>query len=333
MNPSIKKIISLLALSFVSGMIGVAGLMLIENYTFIEAFYMTVITLSTVGFETRHKFSDAGMIFMAIYIMLNIGLFAYIVSTIIRFVFEGELTGEYMMYKNKKALKHMDNHIIVCGFGRNGSKAFNELHDSNEKAVIIDRDDQHQHSLQKNGHVFIQGDAADERLLMRAGIDRAKAIIITLPNDAENVFITLSARELNPSVRIIARASQEASFGKLLKAGANDVVMPDNLGGKHMAQLVTKPSVIHFLNMLEGVSSDFLMEEVTYKQLKSEHRGKSIMDMNIRNVSGASVVAHERANGEFVVNPKADSVLKDGGAFILLGTSEDMDAFKQVFVD
>lgn len=332
MNAGLRKILTLLILSLISVGIGLIGFMSIEGFNFTEGLYMTVITLSTVGFETRHALSEAGMLFISIYIMFNIGLFAYIVAKIVRYVFEGELTGEYQKFVKQKALNKMDNHIIVCGFGRNGSKAFSELKESEEKAVVIDRNESLSKGMKHNGHIFLQGDAADEELLIKAGIKEAKAIIITLPNDAENVFITLSARELNSEIRIISRASNEASFAKLLKAGANDVVMPDNLGGKHMAQLVTKPSIIHFLNMLEGVGSDFFMEEVAYDQLEKEFQGKSIKEMNIRGVSGSSVVAYQNAAGEFMVNPKANTVLNEDDVFILLGTADEISSFKSVFI-
>lgn len=332
MNPSLRKILILLLLSLLSVVVGIVGFVIIEDFTIIEGLYMTVITLSTVGFETRRALSETGMVFISIYIMLNLGLFAYIVSKVVRYVFEGELTGEYQYYLNKKSLKKMNNHIIVCGFGRNGSKAFSELSKSEENAVVIDRDESLELGIHNNGHIFMHGDASDDEMLLNAGIEKAKAIILTLPNDAENVFIALSARELNPSIRIISRASNEGSYNKLIKAGANDVVMPDNLGGKHMAQLVTKPSVIHFLNMLEGVSSDFHMEEVTYAQLLSQYQGKSIQEMGIRKVTGASVVAHLKANGEFIVNPKAEASLQEGGAFIILGTNDDIQAFRDVFI-
>lgn len=226
----------------------------------------------------------------------------------------------------------MENHIIVCGFGRNGSKAFSELSESNEATVVIDKNESLKDELHSNGHIFINGDASDEDVLLAAEIGKAKAIIITLPNDADNVFITLSARELNSSIRIISRASNDFSLSKLLKAGANDVVMPDNLGGKHMAQLVTKPSIIQFLNMLEGVGSDFHMEEVSYGQLKKEFQGRSIKDMDIISISGLSVIAHKTLSGQFIVNPGAHSLLKEGDTFILLGRAEDVTLFIDHFV-
>ena len=331
MNPGLRKILTLLLFSIISVAVGVFGFVVLEHYSIIEATYMTVITLSTVGFETTRKLSEGGMIFVSIYIMLNIGLFAYIVSNVIRYVFEGELSGEYKKYRNHKALSKMENHIIVCGFGRNGSKAFSELKEAGQDAVVIDKDEFLRDELNNNGQIFLHGDAADEEMLRAAEINRAKAIIITLPNDADNVFITLSARELNKDIRIISRASNDSSFNKLIKAGANDVVMPDSLGGKHMAQLVTKPAIIQFLNMLEGVGSDFHMEEVAFDQLKKEFQGKSIEEMNIRSESGSSVVAHKTASGNFVVNPRADTILTGEGIFILLGTEEEISTFKQIF--
>lgn len=154
-------------------------------------------------------------------------------------------------------MKKIKNHVIVCGYGRNGSKALRELKNSGQKCVVINNNTVITDSLNKLADAFVIGNASDEHVLLEAGIENAKAIIITLPSDAENVYITLSSRELNPGLKIISRASQEITQKKLIKAGADSVIMPDSLGGKHMAQLITKPSVIHFLNMLEGVDGVF----------------------------------------------------------------------------
>jgi voltage-gated potassium channel len=332
MNPGLRKLIFGLSLALLSVSVGVIGFMIIENYTFIQAVYMTAITISTVGFREARPLSNGGMIFTSAYIMFNLGLFAYIITYVARFIFDGELKSQYQHYSNSNELKKMKDHIIVCGYGRNGSKAVKELKLSKLKCVVIDNKPEFAEALYKIADAVVIGDASDENNLIEAGISKAKSIIITLPNDAENVYITLSARELNPDIQIISRASLERTQKKLLKAGADTVIMPDSLGGKHMAQLITKPSVIQFLNLLESVEGKFAIEQVTYDELKSEFHEMSIRDMNIRNMSGVSVVAYQTTGGSFQINPPAQTVLDPGGSFIVLGRRDELDHFKETFL-
>ena len=276
MNTGLRNLLIGLSLASTSIIVGVIGFMILEDYSITEAVFMTAITISTVGYREARPLSEGGMIFTSGYIMFNLGIGAYMVTFLARYIFEGEFRSQYQHYSNKKALKKMKNHIIVCGYGRNGSKAVAELNSSKEKCVVIDNRSEVEEELAKKVRAFVIGDASDEQVLMEAGLDRAKSIIIALPNDAENVYITLSAREINPSIQIICRATTEITLKKLYKAGADMVIMPDSLGGKHMAQLITKPAVIHFLNMLEGVEGIFNVEQVNHEDLKSEYQQKSI---------------------------------------------------------
>ena len=297
-----------------------------------QAIYMTAITISTVGFREAKPLSEAGMIFTSAYIFMNFGLIAYVVSYAARYIFDGELQNEYRNYSNNKILKKMKDHVIVCGYGRNGSKAVSELRSSKEKCVVIEQDAEITDELKFSADAIVRRDASDEQSLLEAGIKDAKAIVITLPNDADNVYITLAARELNSGIKIISRASQEMTRKKLLKAGADTVVMPDSLGGKHMAQLITKPSVIQFLNMLEGVEGVFNVEQVTYEEMKPEFQGASILDLNIRQASGVSVMAYQTAQGTFNINPPASTVLQPGSHYIILGSKEEIANFEKQFL-
>ncbi len=332
MNSSLKKLIFGLGFAILSLSIGISGYMLIEGYSFTEALYMTVITISTVGYREARPLSEAGMIFTSIYILLNLGLVAYIVTYVARFVFEGELKHQYDIYINEKKLKAMKNHVIVCGYGRNGSKAVAELKRHGHQCVVIDMRGELAEELVGEVSGIVIGDASDENILTKAGLASARAIIIALPNDAENVYITLTAREVNPEIQIISRATSEQTQKKLYKAGAHTVVMPDSLGGKHMAQLITKPSVIRFLNLLEGVEGSFKIEQFNYEDLKPEYQGKSIAEMNIRQQTGVSVVANQNKNGSFQINPKADTVLLPGGNFIILGTHDEIARFQDIYL-
>ena len=333
MNSGLRKLIFGLGLAIFSIVLGVGGYMVIEGYSITQAVYMTAITISTVGFREAKPLSEGGMIFTSAYILMNLGLFAYIVSYVARFIFDGELQSEYRNYSNNKVLKKMKDHVIVCGYGRNGSKAVSELRNSKVKCVVIENDTKITDELKHSVDAIVHADASDEQSLLRAGIENAEALIITLPNDADNVYITLSAREISSTIKIISRASQEKTKKKLLKAGADTVVMPDSLGGKHMAQLITKPSVIQFLNILEGIEGVFNVEQVKYEDVKSEYHGSSILEMNIRKTSGVSVMAYQSSEGSFQINPSATTVLQPGGNFIIMGGKEELDEFGSRFLN
>lgn len=332
MKSGINKVALGFILATTSIVVGVIGFMILEEYSITEAIFMTAITISTVGYREARPLSEGGMIFTSAYIMFNLGIFAYIVTYLARYIFEGEFRSQYQQYSNKKALRKMKNHIIVCGYGRNGSKAVKELNTSDQKCVVIDNRSEVEEELSKTVAAYVIGDASDEKVLMEAGLENARSIIIALPNDAENVYITLSAREINPSVQIISRATTEITLKKLYKAGADTVIMPDSLGGKHMAQLITKPAVIHFLNMLEGVEGIFNVEQVKHEDLKAEYQEKSIQDLDIRKDTGVSVLAYQSTQGAFQINPAASTVLQPGGNIIILGSQKELNRFQKKYI-
>jgi voltage-gated potassium channel len=225
------------ALFFTIG-IGVAGFMVIEDYNFTEAFYMTMITVSTVGFEEVRQLSQQGMIFTSFLIIISFGLFAYFITSTTKFMLDGEFRQYLKRRKMEKDLKNLKGHVIVCGFGRNGKQAAIELLLHNEKIVVIEKEqdiidiDSSSEIWKNKNFNFVNGDAVHEDLLIKAKIEVAKALITTLPNDADNLFIVLTAREMNKSLTIISRASEDHSDIKLKRAGATNVIMPDKVGGR-----------------------------------------------------------------------------------------------------
>ncbi|MEL6534575.1 MAG: potassium channel family protein, partial [Bacteroidota bacterium] len=306
-----NRLLWLVILLTSSMVIGMGGFILIEGYTMVEAFYMSVITISTVGFTEVQPLSSTGRLFTGFYIILNLGIFAYVVSVLTAYLFEGELNRMYRQYLSRRVLRKMKDHTIVCGLGRNGFKACEELLHSGEKFVVIDNNalSLERYPQAKEFQVII-GDATHDEVLEKAGIHQARALITTLPSDADNVFITLSAREENPDVFVIARASEEKSESKLKHAGAHEVVMPDALGGLHMAQLVTKPHVIEFLNLLNGIgeeSQNIELEEVQFEDLIPAFQNKSIRDLDVRNQTGATIIGFKDDQRGFLFNPSADT--------------------------
>jgi len=305
-----------------------------EELNFVDAFYMTVITVSTVGFEEVQTLSTAGRVFTSIYILLNLGLFAYIVSVITSYFFEGKLKNIFKNYRSEMEINKLSNHVIVCGFGRNGSRACEELQKSGEDYVLIEKDPDIENEIPDYVKWYL-GDATEDEKLKSVGIDRAKAIIITTPSDAANVFITLTARHLNEKIRILVRASNPETENKLYRAGADKVVMPDILGGMFMAQLVTKPTVIEFLDLLNGVSSEtnYHLEEVSYIQLKPEYRDKTLLELDIPNATGVSVLGVKDDIKGIIPAPASDTFIGEDDYLILLGSDTKLKDFFDLYTE
>ena len=327
---SLNRLFYATGLFFASIVIGILGFVIIEGFSVGEAFYMSVITISTVGFTEVRPLSNPGRVFTAIYIIINLGIFAYIVSVITSYLFEGEFRKAFKNYIIGREVKKLKNHVIVCGLGRNGSRACQELSRNEKDFVVIETDQEIISSyFEQEKFQFIHGDATDDDSLKEARIEHASTLITTLPRDADNVFIALTARELNPDIQVIARASEIQSKKKLERAGATHVILPDELGGMHMAQLVTKPYVVEFLEILNGIGDQsLLLEEISYWDLKLESRGKTLRELDIRNKTGVTILAHKLRNGGFDFSPRADVPVTEKDVLIMMGTEESLSKFK-----
>lgn len=316
-------------------MIGIIGYMVIEGFSMLDAFYMTVVTVSTVGFREVQPLSDGGKIFTSFYIISNLVFFAFLVSTIAKYIFEGELNKIYNTIMRGREVSKLRGHIIVCGYGRNGRRAALELKNSRKKFLIIENDD---HVLERfpdaaKTFKFFMGDATQDETLIDAGIRKANTIITTLPSDSENVFITLTAREMNPDIKIISRASDERVEKKLMRAGANHVVMPDALGGYHMAHIVTKPFIVEFVEMLSGFgSSEYMLEEVSYLHIKQDYRDKTLSELDIRKNTGATVFGFKDAKNGIIFNPDPKIKFSSDDILILLGKEDAIKEFKKIYM-
>ena len=327
--------LGLLAFSFT---VGVGGFMMLEEFSFIDAFYMTVITASTVGFGEVHPLSDGGRLFTSFYILFNLLVVAYLVSVLTTYIFDGELRHLFRMIRADQEIKSFRNHVIVCGFGRNGYKAYDELRLSGTRAVVVEQNQAllvatNERLARDQQILAVFGNATLDSTLRQAGIEHARALITTLPSDADNVFVALSARELNPHITIIARASARSSVSKLMSAGANSVVLPDEIGGSHMANLVIRPEVIRFLDMISGLDPNKLrLEELPFGELRPSLRGRSIRELDVRSRTGATVIALRReADNELVVSPAADYRPAAGDVLLVLGNEEQIQAIHQQY--
>lgn len=307
-------------------MIGVIGFMLIEGYAFNEALYMTIITISTVGFQEIKPLTEQGRYFTSVLIVMSFGTFAYAISAISSYVIDGEFRRHLLELRKIKKINKLENHIIICGYGRNGKQIVQELETSGQEYLLIERSSEiMEDAIEDNCKNYIEGDATEDQVLINAGIHRAKALITTLPDDAENVFVVLTAREMKDDLLIISRASRDTSDKKLRMAGANNVVMPDKVGGTHMASLVLKPDVVEFFNHLTGQDNNISLEEITYESLPGEFKNKSIQDLHIRKRSGANIVGLKDNDGQYVLNPSPETIICEGSKLFVLGMKHQID--------
>jgi voltage-gated potassium channel len=313
---------------------GVIGLMIIERYSVSEALYMVIITISTVGYGEVNELSNTGRVFVIILILLNMGVLAYSVSTVTSFILEGELRKHLKDYRVYQKVQNLSDHVIVCGFGRHGQEIVQELMKNKLKFVVIENNEQKVSEMRvQDDFLFIDGDATHDQILLEAGIIRAQSIIVTTGQDAENVFITLSARQLNPKLNIVSRAVDKITERKLIRAGASHVVVPERLGGFYMATLVHKPEVVEFFTLISNMgSANIQFEEIECDTIGTDFLGKSIKDVNIRGKTGVNIIGLREIDGSYIVNPSPDSILKSGMRLVILGNSEQVETFKNVMV-
>lgn len=232
-----------------------------------------------------------------------------------------------------KSISQLENHVIVCGYGRNGKQVCLELYDDRIPFVIIEKRSDIVDEIRDEGKfLFIEGDSTEENVLIEAGIKKAKAIITTLPEDPDNVYVVLTARELNPNILIISRASVESSESKLKRAGANNVIMPEKIGGAHMAALVSKPDIIEFIAHLTGQGSDIniTFEEIPLTDISEEYQNKTIKDLDVRNRTGANIIGLKLEGGKYIINPDPETPINIKAQIIVLGNSEQIKKFREL---
>jgi len=315
--------------------IGTIGYILIDGYSPFNAFYMTVITVATVGYGEIEPLSTAGRIFTSFLIITSFGTFAYAVSAITKFVIDGEFN---QFFKNKKvttAIDKLSDHVIICGYGRNGRQAAQILKKHDKRFVVVEQNDKiKEFAVHRFADLILTGDGTQDDVLLKAGILRAKALITTLPIDADNLFIVLTARNLNPKLTIISRASDDGSDAKLKIAGADNVIMPDKVGGAHMASLVMKPDVMEFVDFITAQGGDNNnLEEITFDKISDHLKHKTLKDLEIRNKSGANIIGFKTAMGDYIVNPSADTKIIPNSKIFVLGTPEQIRKLNMILAE
>jgi len=307
--------------------LGTLGYRMIEGWNFLDSLYMTVITVTTVGYGEVHRLSPKGTVFTILLIVGGVGTALYAFTEGARFILEGEIQEIFGRKKLEKKIKDLMGHYILCGYGKMGRIIARELRDEGVKFVIVEKDSA---TLdEKEDLLRVIGDATRDQTLKEAGIEKASGLISVLPNDAENLFVVLSARGLNPDILIVARAAEEGSEQKLLRAGATKVVSPYLIGGLRMAHTVLKPTVVDFIEFTTKSGNIGLqMQEVTV-QPGSPLIGMSLEVCSVGDDMGVIIVAIKQASGETRFNPTHQSVIRAGDILIVLGEISKLKSFEE----
>jgi len=321
-----------IALLFGIIMFGTIGYTTIEHMSVFDAFYMTLITISTVGFSEIAPLTQAGRGLTIVIIVSGISLLTYTLGQVARVFIEGELRELLGRRKLEKQIARLSNHFIICGFGRIGEVICRELAEESIPFVVIEREETKIARLESSTYLFLPGDAAIESVLLKAGLERARGLVTAVTSDAENVFITLTAKGICPEMFILSRAADLKNEKKLLRAGASRVVCPYNMGGARMAQILKKPTVVDFLdNTLVRGSLGLRMEEAVV-QSTSTLVGKTLVESNLRRDFGVIIVAIKKTAGNMIFNPGPNALIEAGDVIVAIGREQDMANMSGVLV-
>ncbi|MBX7095644.1 MAG: potassium channel protein [Flavobacteriales bacterium] len=304
---------------------GTIGLMLIEDYSFLDAFYMTLITITTIGYQEVQPLGTEGRIFMSLMIIGSFGTFAFAVSGLTNYFFSGEYRKDLRVKKTRDQLEKVMGHTIVCGYGRVGQQATETLRQHGKSVVVIEKhivraDIEHAADV-----IFIQGDATIDEVLQQAEISKAKSLVACTPSDSDNLFIVVSAKALNSKIELISRASDPGAMKKIKNAGASHVIMPDTVGGQHMANLVVQPDLTEFVEKISVLSNDAInLREINFDALPNDYRNKSIGELNAMEVTGCMIIGYKNAKGDFIVNPDKSIKVESGSKLFVLGSDDQI---------
>ncbi len=322
---TLRKIITLTAVLLALLVLGSLGFVWLEGWTFFDALYMTVTTLATVGYGEVHPLSATGRLYNMALILAGMGVLFYIITALARAVVEGELRDALGKRKLIRKIKSLRDHYIICGFGRIGEIIARQLRERHVPLVIVENEPEHLKRLEESGLFYIAGDATREEVLQEAGIEQARGLVAVVSSDADNVYIVLTARSLRPDLYIVARAEELGSEKKLLRAGADRVESPYEMGGRKMASAILRPTVTTFMEraLTEGV--DWSMEEVRVGE-GSQLAGVALKDSGLRQKLDLILVAIKRADGEMLFNPTLETVIQGGDTLIALGRRQNLEA-------
>lgn len=309
---------------------GTLGYMLLEDWSLLDSLYMTVTTLTTVGYGEVKPLDTLGRIFTCVLILSGVGTATYCFSRIIALVVEGEIAKKRLKKRMRKELSNLKDHVIVCGYGRLGKIVTKEIVEAKQRVVVIDTRDFSHLSLDNTNIIFIQGSGYDDDILKLAGVDHAKVLLTMLPSDAENVYVTLCARDLNPYLKIIARTEDDGGESRLKRAGASQVVAPYRLSGNKIVQQIIRPYVSDFLELAgSGTKTNLFIEEVVVP-MSSKLAGKTLEDSELRAKTGAIIAAFISSNGKMTFNPTGKDIIEAGSTMIVFGEHASLNKLTEV---
>ncbi len=324
-NPAVVRISTATAVLFIIFIIGSVGYQYLEEMSWFEGFYMTFITISTIGFSELKKLSVEGRLFTIIVFVMGIGVISYIASQTTQLLFESKLFFKRAM---RKQLQKMEDHYIICGYGRIGHRIAEDLKVADLPLVIVENRDSSIERIKRDKLTYVEGDAQDEESLLDAGIMKAKALICTLSSDQDNVFTTLLARELRPDIFILVRTNEKKNRRKILRAGANKVISPYDIGADRMANVILRPNVDQFIEkMTRGDQQDHTFEEVLIGE-DSAISGKTLAEINVRSIYSVLIIAILPKDSGMNFNPGSNTIINSGDSMIILGDPGKIQKFR-----
>lgn len=308
---------------------GTVGYAVIEGWSTFESLYMTVITMATVGYKEVHELSHEGKIFTIVLIIFGTGNLAYTIGSMIQFMVEGQLRKLLGRKKLQNKIKNLKGHYIICGYGRIGRLVSREFASKPIPFIIVEQKLERCQHIEEQGYLFVHGDATHDDVLEKAGICQAKGLVTVVTSDSANVFITLTARGINPELFILARASEDGADIKLMRAGANKVVSPYTIGASRMAQAILRPSVVDFIDIATGTENiELQLEEICIAK-KSKLAGKTLINSGIRKELGLIIVGIKK-NQQMNFNPDPTTEIEAGDILIALGEPDSIKNMEEI---
>jgi voltage-gated potassium channel len=317
-----RIVFALLAVTIAIGL-GTVGFHLLEGWSLLDSLYVAAQTVTTVGYGDKSPATQNGRIFATLFMLVSVGVVLYALTTTVQTIVQSELVATFGQRRRSRIMSKLRNHYIICGAGRVGSHLVRALLDSDDTFIVIERDPQRVSELTDQGVIVLVRDATLEESLHEAGVDHARGLAACLPDDADNVYVVLTARDLNPKLHIVARAAEEQAESKLIRAGANRVVAPTIIGGHRMAMALTKPAVDDFIGSITANKLELAFEQLEVEP-SSPLAGRKLSESNIRSDLDIVIVSIRRRDGQILFNPSGEAVIESGDILIAIGHGESL---------